>query len=117
MVYPSSMQYDFTKIEREAESNTMDVQAEDVTPEQHSSAQNIKKLFLDKLRKQKEDLAAKQNFWDQRGNLNRDEVEDGEKAVNRNSRGRFHDEDLPSKSKVKGYKNRNKDYYTGEEKK
>lgn len=117
MVYPSSMHYDFTKIEREAESNTMDVQAEDVTPEQHSSAQNIKKLFLDKLRQQKENLAAKQNFWDQRGNLNRDEVEDVEKAVNRNSRGRFHDEDLPSKSKVKGYKNRNKNYYTGEYKK
>lgn len=61
MQYPSLINYDFADIERRnAERNdVVDIQAEEVTEEEHNKAQTIKDMFLAKIRKQKENYEAR----------------------------------------------------------
>lgn len=61
MQYPSLINYDFADIEmKNAErDDVVDIQAEEITEEEHTKAQTIKDLFLAKIRKQKENYEAR----------------------------------------------------------
>ena len=52
----------FSTIERTASDNVMDVKAEDVTDVEKSSAERTKELFLAKIRKQKQEMEARQGW-------------------------------------------------------
>lgn len=61
MQYPSLVNYDFGDIERRnAERDDItEVEAEEVTPEEHDKASSIKELFLRKIREQKKTYEAR----------------------------------------------------------
>lgn len=61
MQYPSLINYDFADIERKnaERDDVVDIQAEEVTEEEHEKASTIKDLFLAKIRKQKEQYEAR----------------------------------------------------------
>lgn len=61
MHHPSTMMYDFDRIQRESEQTTIDVKAEDVTPKEKSNADNIKAMFLSKIKAQKEEVERRQS--------------------------------------------------------
>lgn len=109
MSYPSNSAYDFAMIERTAGKEVMDVKAEDVTEAEHSSATNVKDLFLSKIRKQKQDMEARQQGWDAEAESKRPVAED-EEEFDRSSAGRGKDKIPPSKTKAGQYKNKNKPY-------
>lgn len=118
MHYPSDSNYDFQKIEREATKATMDMSEEAVTPEQHSTAVNLKEIFLQKIKEQKNDLEKRV------GVLNYMPTEDvdnedilGEKPEKKRGRPRGASRILPSKNPNSNFrKGKEKvDYYTGEE--
>lgn len=124
MVYPSTMAYDFTKIEQQSGREVQDIKAEDVTEQEKSSAQRTKEMFLKKIRKQKEDLEKRNAGFDaeaemakKNGNVkdDLDDLYDG--APIERPRGRAKDKTPPSKEKRNASKVNNKDYYTGERKK
>lgn len=114
MVYPSSSAYDFTAIERTAGREVMDVKAEPVTESEHSTASNVKELFLAKIRKQRQAMEARMAGFDADAERKRNNPEE-EKPIDRSTlgNGRGKDKIVPSKSK-KGqrYDNRGKDYHT-----
>lgn len=114
MVYPSSSPYDFNAIERTAGREVVDVKAEPVTESEHSTAANVKELFLAKIRKQRQEMEAKLAGFDAEAERKRYNPEE-EKPVDRSALGlgRGKDKIVPSKSK-KGqrYDNRGKDYHT-----
>lgn len=56
MVYPSTLNYDFAEIERKAKANAEDMTAQDLSEAQKTAANNIKEMFLARIRKQKEEL-------------------------------------------------------------
>ena len=121
MVYPSTMAYDFTAIEKQSGREVQDIKAEDVTEQEKSSAQRTKEMFLKKIRKQKEDLEKRNAGFDAdaeiaktRGEVKTslDDLYDGE-PVER-SRGRAKDKTPPSKEKRNASKVKGKNYYTGE---
>jgi hypothetical protein len=116
MSYPSNSAYDFGMIERTAGREVMDVKAEDVTEAEHSSATNVKDLFLSKIRKQKQDMEARAAGWDAEAERKRPVAED-EDPIERNTPGRAKDKIPPSKTKAGQYKNKGKDYFTGDKKK
>lgn len=116
MSYPSNSAYDFGMIERTAGREVMDVKAEDVTEAEHSSATNVKDLFLSKIRKQKQDMEARQQGWDAEAERKRPVAED-EDPIDRSSAGRGKDKIPPSKTKAGQRKNKGKDYFTGAKKK
>lgn len=109
MSYPSNSAYDFGMIERTAGREVMDVKAEDVTEAEHSSATNVKDLFLSKIRKQKQDMEARQQGWDAEAERKRPVAED-EDPIERNTPGRAKDKIPPSKTKAGQRKNKNKPY-------
>jgi len=109
MNYPSNSAYDFTAIERTAGKEVMDVKAEDVTEAEHSSASNIKDLFLSKIRKQRQDMEARQSGWDAEAERKRPIAED-ETPIDRSSAGRGKDKIPPSKTKAGQRKNKDKPY-------
>lgn len=116
MQYPSNTAYDFGMIERIAGREVMDVKAEDVTDKEHSAAENAKNIFLSKLRKQKQDMEARQAGFDAEAERNRPTAQDEEEPIER-GKGRGKDKVPPSKTKAGQYKNKNKEYYTGNKKK
>lgn len=109
MSYPSNSAYDFTMIERTAGKEVMDVKAEDVTEAERSSATNVKDLFLSKIRKQKQDMEARQQGWDAEAERKRPVAED-ETPIDRSSAGRGKDKVPPSKTKAGQRKNKDKPY-------
>lgn len=109
MSYPSNSAYDFAMIERTAGREVMDVKAEDVTEAERSSATNVKDLFLSKIRKQKQDMEARQAGWDAEAESKRPVAED-ETPINRSSNGRGKDKIPPSKTKAGQRKNGDKPY-------
>lgn len=109
MSYPSNSAYDFGMIERTAGREVMDVKAEDVTEAEHSSATNVKDLFLSKIRKQKQDMEARAAGWDAEAERKRPVAED-EDPIERNTPGRAKDKIPPSKTKAGQRKNKNKPY-------
>ena len=118
MNYPSNSAYDFGMIERTAGREVMDVKAEEVTEEEKSSATNVKDLFLAKIRKQKQEMEARQAGWDGEAERKRPTASEEEEPIDRTtSRGRGKDKVPPSKTKAGIFKNRNTEYYSGEKKK
>lgn len=115
MNYPSNQAYDFSVIEREAEKNTIDIKAEEITDVEKSSAERTRELFLSKIRKQKQEMEARQSGFDAEAEANSSEVQDEEEV--KRTRGRGKDRIPPSQTKKGAYKNKNKVYYTGEKKK
>ena len=116
MQYPSNTAYDFGMIERTAGREVMDVKAEDVTDKEHSAAENAKNIFLSKLRKQKQDMEARQAGFDAEAELHRPTAQDDAEPIER-GKGRGKDKVPPSKTKAGQYKNKGKDYFTGDKKK
>ena len=116
MQYPSNTAYDFGMIERTTGREVMDVKAEDVTDKEHSAAENAKNIFLSKLRKQKQEMEARQAGFDAEAERNRPTAQDDAEPIER-GKGRGKDKVPPSKTKAGQYKNGNKDYYTGNKKK
>lgn len=116
MSYPSNSAYDFTAIERTAGREVMDVKAEDVTEEEASSASNIKNLFLSKIRKQKQEMEARQAGWDAEAERKRPTASEEEQPIERKN-GRGKDKIPPSMTKAGQRKNKNTEYYSGEKKK
>lgn len=118
MNYPSNQAYDFSAIERTASNNVMDVKAEDVTDVEKSSAERTKELFLAKIRKQKQEMEARQAGFDAEAERKRPLAED-ETEIDRSDmgRGRGKDKVPPSKTKAGQYKNKNIEYYSGNKKK
>jgi len=116
MQYPSNTAYDFGMIERTAGREVMDVKAEDVTDKEHSAAENAKNIFLSKLRKQKQEMEARQAGFDAEAERNRPTAQDDAEPIER-GKGRGKDKVPPSKTKAGQYKNKSKDYFTGDKKK
>lgn len=116
MSYPSNAAYDFTAIERTAGKEVIDIQAEDVTEAEKSTAVNVKDLFLSKIRKQKQEMEARQAGWDAEAEVKRPLADEEEKPLVR-GRGRGKDKIPPSEMKRHEHKVKNKDYYSGEKKK
>ena len=83
MQYPSNTAYDFGMIERTAGQEVMDVKAEDVTDKEHSAAENVKNIFLSKLRKQRQDMEARQAGFDAEAERNRPAAKDEEEPIER----------------------------------
>ena len=63
MKYPSQSPYDFAKIEREAEDVAIDITPEEPTQEEKQSANDIKQMFLAKIRKQREEMERRQTIY------------------------------------------------------
>lgn len=115
MNYPSNSAYDFTLIEQTAGKTTVDVKAEAVTDVEKSAAERTKDLFLAKIRKQKQDMEARQAGFDADAERKRPVATDEEEPLDRTtSRGRGKDKVPPSQTKAGQHKNGNKGYYTGE---
>lgn len=111
MSYPSQMNYDFTKIERSAKNDIEDVKAVDVTEEEQAKAASIKDMFLNKISKQRDELAKREAAF-------KAEEESKHEPFNpdvplERGKGRGKDDNLPSKSKVNTTKKKQKDYFTG----
>lgn len=117
MNYPSNSAYDFGMIERTAGREVMDIKAEEVTEAEHSSASNIKDLFLAKIRKQKQEMESRQAGWDAEAERKRPTASEEEEFDRSGMKGRAKDSIPPSKTKAGQFKNRNTEYYSGEKKK
>jgi len=115
MKYPSTSAYDFTKIEKIASKEIVDVRPEEVTEVEKSSAERTKALFLSKIRKQKDEMEARQAGFDSKAESKRPLAQD-EEVIER-GQGRGKDKVPPSKTKEGEYRNKNKEYYSGEKKK
>lgn len=118
MHYPSASAYDFAQIERNADATAMDMTPEELPQEQKSSAQNIKDLFLVKIRKQKKEMESRQAIWQ---HMAREENESDEQTgvdePIKRGKGRAKDKQLPSKTVDGKRKTAKKEYYSGEKKK
>lgn len=121
MDYPSASAYDFTTIERQANHDVVDVTPEEVTPEKHSTASNIRDLFLDKIRKQKQNMEKRMAGFDAEAERKRESVDEYEVGFDRNRLGPGHYKDSWLKSQRNYQKAKGKDYrtkyYDGERKK
>ena len=119
MHYPSSSPYDFAAIERTANHDVVVMKPEEVTPEQHSTASNLRSLFLSKIRKQREEAEQRQTLWATRGMKPDDQTgaEDVDGYTKPIKRGRGSGKDaIPPSQTKKGAQN-NRDYYSGASKK
>lgn len=107
MLYPSNSAYDFTLIEKQAKQDITDVSATPLTMQQASSAQNIKELFLAKIRQQQQLIEARNGGFDAIAEKKRP-VATSEEQVDRKNFGPGHYKDcmLPSQNswnKQQGY--------------
>lgn len=117
MVYPSTMAYDFTAIERQSGREVQDIKAEEVTEQEKSSAERTKEMFLRKIRKQKEDLEKRNAAFDAEAEIAKEKMEEDIYEPVKRGKGRAKDKTPPSKEKRSGARFKNRDYYTGESKK
>jgi len=115
MQYPSSMAYDFTKIEASAGKEVVDITAVPITETEKTSAQRTKELFLNKIRKQKEEMESRQTAFDFRAEEKQSRGKEDFDEVKRPV-GRGKDKIPPSATSAGKIKNKGKDYYTGEKK-
>ena len=116
MVYPSTMAYDFTAIEKQSGREVQDIKAEEVTEEEKTSAQRTKEMFLNKIRRQKEDLEQRQGRMDVEAEALREPVDEEPFQPVKRGFGRAKDKIIFSKRSENQGKVRNRDYYTGEKK-
>lgn len=111
MMYPSAMAYDFTAIERQSGREVQDIQAEDVTDQEKSSAERTKEMFLKKIRKQKEDLEKRNAAFDAEAEIAKEEVSEDIYEPIKRGKGSGKDAMIPSKMKRNETKVKNKDYF------
>lgn len=111
MNYPSASAYDFTTIERQASHDVVDVTPEPVSEGEHSTAANIRQLFLDKLRKQKKQMEARMAGFDADAERKR-KVDEYETGFDRSRLGPGHYKDSWLKSKRTGEQKKKRDYHT-----
>lgn len=111
MMYPSAMAYDFTAIERQSGREVQDIKAEDVTEQEKTSAQRTKEMFLNKIRKQKEDLEKRNAAFDAEAEIAKEEVSEDIYEPIKRGKGSGKDAMLPSKMKRNETKVKNKDYF------
>lgn len=116
MHYPSDSNYDFQKIEREADTATLNMDEEPATPEQKSTAANLKQLLLEKIKKQKTEIEKRTGVLDF---LPTEDVnnEDLSSVGTKRGRPKGRAKHLPSNTPNSKYrKSKGKiDYFTGEE--
>lgn len=119
MHYPSSSPYDFAAIERNANHDVVVMKPEEVTPEQRSTAANVRSLFLSKIRKQREEAEQRQTLWATRGMKPDDQTgaEDVDGYTRPIKRGRGSGKDATPPSQTKKGAQNNRDYYSGASKK
>lgn len=117
MVYPSTMNYDFTAIERQSGTEVQDITAEEVTEQEKSSAERTREMFLRKIRKQREDLERRQSQFDAEAEMAKESVNEDIYEPIKRGKGSGKDKIPPSKEKRNAGKIKGKDYYTGEKKK
>ena len=119
MKYPSSSAYDFGKIAQVADHDVVVMKPEELTPEQHSAASNVRDLFLNKLRKQKEEIEQRQTMWAAKGMRPDDQPqpEDVEGYTKPIKRGRGSAKDATPPSATKKGAQAGRDYYSGAPKK
>lgn len=117
MKYPSTSAYDFAEIERNAETATMDLTPEAIPEEQHSTAVNVKELFLSKIRKQKKEMESRQAVWQTlaREDNTADDQSGLDEEIKR-GKGRGKDKTLPSKTANGQKRSEKTEYYSGERK-
>lgn len=113
MHYPSTQNYDFTVIQKNANVATVDISAEDVTEKEKTSSQNIKDLFLAKIRKQKDELEARQAAMNAEVEKKRKEVRDDDEVKRPKHAGSGRDKILATKKKAAGKRIKEVDYKTG----
>lgn len=111
MVYPSSMAYDFTAIERQSGREVQDIKAEDVTEQEKTSAQRTKEMFLRKIRKQKEDLEKRNAAFDAEAEIAKEKMSEDIFEPVKRGKGSGKDKIPPSKLKRNESKVKNKDYF------
>jgi hypothetical protein len=86
MEYPSNKAYDFAEIERTAEAKAINVAADPVTEEEKESANAIKQMFLEKIRKQKSEMEQRNIRWDDIAKQSKEEIERETKLTKRDQR-------------------------------
>ena len=112
MSYPSTSAYDFAAIERQSDHDVVDVTPEPITEEQKSSAQNIKDLFLAKIRKQKQMMEARNAGFDAEAERKRPVATEEEQPIDRKQFGPGHYKDSIPPSQRKWNKGLGKEYRT-----
>lgn len=112
MDYPSSSAYDFTAIERQSNHDVVDVTPEPITEEQSSTAQNIKDLFLAKIRKQRQAMEARNAGFDADAERKRPTATEEEQPIDRKQFGPGHYKDSIPPSQRKWNKGLGYDYKT-----
>lgn len=112
MVYPSNKAYDFAQIERTASKEPEKMNEEPITNEERSDASAVKQMFLEKIRKQREEMERRATMADIAAEDKRPIAQD-EDVVNKKRPGRGNDEGLPSKKKSAKTK---RNYYSGDKK-
>lgn len=123
MIFPSTQNYDFTKIELPGGHDEGNIQEEQPPQEKReetkSAAENIRNILLEKIKMEKEEINNKQNEVKVEAELNqkkKQQVEVKERVISRGN-GRSRDEKIAS-NKTRGKAIfKNVDYYTGEKKK
>lgn len=115
MQYPSASPYDFGKIAQVADHDVVVMKPEPLDLEQHSSASNVRELFLNKIRRQRDEMKQRQTMWAARGD--RPEDQDGPEDVEGYSqpikRGRGSGKDATPPSQTKKGAQEGRDYYSG----
>lgn len=102
--YPSLINYDFTEIEkRNAEvDDVVEVEAEEVSDSVKTQASIIRNLFLEKIRKQREDMEHRISSFTSAETSDAPEATEDYDEFNRHSVGRGKDKVPPSISKARG---------------
>lgn len=106
MNYPSQSAYDFDNLKHQ-QHDVVDITPEEITPEAHEDAQNVRNLFLSKLRRKREELELRNTLHDiQQAQTQQAKNEDKYNRYNK----RRNDEKLKSQSSSE--QQWDKDYHT-----
>lgn len=103
MQFPSTLSYDFDEIERNSSNAVEDVDAEDVTETEKSTATSIKEILLERIKKQKEDYDRRQAgifIADSEKRAEQADKVGEEQPFDRALKGRGKDKYIPSKMKT-----------------
>lgn len=114
MNYPSSSAYDFNAIENQSDHNVVDITPEPISEAESSSAQNIRELFLTKIRNQRQALESKTKRYDVDAEVKRPTMEqmEQEQPVDRRQFGAGHYKDNIPPSQREWDKKQERDYKT-----
>lgn len=102
--HPSTMPYDFTKIEKEANEEAENIAPDPMAQEDKSTSFNVRQMFLDKIRQQKAELERRQaGLKSTRVDIVDAELVEEEQPLKKKQRRKPHS-NLPSTQVVKGKK-------------